>query len=149
LIKLVEESGCNLGEDAFLTDEIPDQCVHDIDNGSAHAAGYGFDNADGEVDLLVEDIHKEWQEQEAKATAVSLTGAVGPESAKQLADVVATEHAAIHKDLLSAEIHKEWQEHEAKVAAGSLNGVVRQESAKRLAEGVGTESVANGANKLS
>jgi len=77
-IKLVEEWGCNLGEDAFLTEEVSDQRVYTADDVSEHDVGYGFDEVAGDVDTLIADIHKEWQENEAKAAVGTSNGVEGP-----------------------------------------------------------------------
>jgi len=71
-IKMVEEWGCHLGEDVFLTEEASDQCVHNVDVESEFAAGHGLEELCGDVDALVDDIQKEWRDHEAKAASVIL-----------------------------------------------------------------------------
>jgi len=65
VIKLVEEWGCNLGEDAFLT-EIENESLSDtlpqlnIDDGMEEVQG------EWELDDLVDDLHKEWSKHDLK-----------------------------------------------------------------------------------
>jgi hypothetical protein len=64
-IKLVEEWGWNLGEDAFLSEEEPDtrlEALHQSNNDN------GLDEVQGEWELddLVTDLHKEWSAHERK-----------------------------------------------------------------------------------
>jgi len=65
VIKLMEEWGCNLGEDAFLT-EIENESLPDtlpqlnIDDGMEEVQG------ESELDDLVDDFHKEWSKHELK-----------------------------------------------------------------------------------
>jgi len=68
-IKLVEEWGCHLGEDAFLMEEIVEHRASNVDDDLEREIGEDFYDEDGDVDLLVEDMHQEWREHEAKATA--------------------------------------------------------------------------------
>jgi len=55
---LVEEWGCNLGEDAFLTEEVIDFPRKDED--SQQDVGHDLDNAGGDLEALMDDLQKEW-----------------------------------------------------------------------------------------
>jgi len=62
-IKLVEEWGCQFGEDAFMTgaDSLPEaSCFPDDDVGLEEVQG------EWELDDLVNDLHKEWSQHESK-----------------------------------------------------------------------------------
>jgi hypothetical protein len=62
--KLVEKWGCNLGEDAFLTEEVVEYRVQNIDEGQGILGGHGLDEVDSDVEDLINDIHREWREHE-------------------------------------------------------------------------------------
>jgi len=68
-IKLVKEWGCNLGEDACMTEEVIDQRVRNIDDELEPVVAHDIDEVGGEVDTLIEDIQREWRDHEAKASA--------------------------------------------------------------------------------
>ena len=70
-IKLVEEWGCNLGEDAFLTDEDGDSKHND--EASQPFGDHGLDNMGEEVDTLIQDLHKDWAAHEALPTDNNIT----------------------------------------------------------------------------
>jgi len=57
VIKLMEEWGCNLGEDAFLSEE-------ELDSPSDNLANIhdtvGLENCQDDVDSLVDDLNKDW-----------------------------------------------------------------------------------------
>jgi len=58
-IKLVEEWGCNLGENAFLTVEDPEPCLEGLNNfDDVHR----MEGLQGEMDDLVEDLNIEWSQ---------------------------------------------------------------------------------------
>jgi hypothetical protein len=69
-IKLVEEWGCNLGEDVFLTEGVLDQQEQNVDDIPEHGVGHGLEELDREVDTLIEDIHREWRDHEANVPIV-------------------------------------------------------------------------------
>ena len=57
-IKLMEEWGCCLGEDAFLTEEVID-LPHKED--IAHQlTDHGLDDTEGDVDALLDDLQRDW-----------------------------------------------------------------------------------------
>lgn len=57
-IKLLEEWGCNLAEDAFLTEEEVDSKHND--EVSQPFEDHGLDNMGDEVDTLIKELHKDW-----------------------------------------------------------------------------------------
>ena len=63
-IKFLEEWGCNLGEDAFLTENVTD----DKDEGPELFVDHGLDEDNGEVDALIANLHRDWNEHEAQAS---------------------------------------------------------------------------------
>jgi len=52
-----------------LTEEIDEQQVSNDGDGLEHEMVDGFHEADGDVDALIDDIHREWREHEAKAVS--------------------------------------------------------------------------------
>jgi len=84
-IKLVEEWGCHLGEDAFLTEEIVEHRVSNEVDGLEHEMVKDFHEVDNDVDAIIDDIHKEWKEHKAKVVSADYcldrngTGAVQAE----------------------------------------------------------------------
>ena len=76
-IKLVEEWGCNLGEDAFLTEEVSEPCSHNADAASELNGGHGLEDLDGDVDGLINEIQREWRDHKAKAMSMSHDSADG------------------------------------------------------------------------
>ena len=70
--KLVEEWGCSLGEDAFLTEEDTHLLSEQKEEGSELFADIGLEQDNGDVDALLHDIQKDWnlQDNDVKATDV-------------------------------------------------------------------------------
>jgi len=62
-IKLIEEWRCHLGEDAFLSEEVIDVPSIYKDDGSVRSEDFDIDEAQGDVDVLLQDINKEWGSQ--------------------------------------------------------------------------------------
>jgi hypothetical protein len=65
-IEIVEEWGCNLGEDAFLTEEASVMPDDNVNEEFEHENGRDLNVLDRDVDNLIEDIHREWKEHEEK-----------------------------------------------------------------------------------
>lgn len=60
-VKLVEEWGCNLGEDAFLSEE---EMVKSVEELSNHNEDPVMEEVQGEMEDLVEDLNKAWSLQD-------------------------------------------------------------------------------------
>ena len=71
-IKLVEECGCCLGEDSFMTDEVIEPRSETL---SQHQDVEGLEEVQGEweLDELVDDFHKEWCEHDGKKVTLKTT----------------------------------------------------------------------------
>ena len=67
-IKVVEEWGCNLGEDAFLAEEVIDYSRNDVD--LQQHDGHSLDNTGGEVDALIDDLQKDWKDSEVSVPEI-------------------------------------------------------------------------------
>jgi len=63
MIKLVEEWGCNLVEDAFLLEEEMESRTEVLSN---HNDAPRMEEVQGEMDELVDDLNKEWLKQDEK-----------------------------------------------------------------------------------
>jgi len=61
MIKLVEEWGCNLGEDAFLSEEEIESTTEALSN---HNDAPGMEEVQGYMDDLVDELSKEWLNQD-------------------------------------------------------------------------------------
>jgi hypothetical protein len=86
-IKIVEEWGCNLGEDAFLTEEVSVTPEDNVNEEHENVNGRDIDVLDGDVDNLIEDIHREWKEHEEKlaSEAKNNDGSVGGKDIMEMA----------------------------------------------------------------
>jgi len=60
VIKLVEEWGCNLGEDSFLMEEVTDVCSIHTNDGSDRFEDIGVDEVRGDIEVLLQDIQHAW-----------------------------------------------------------------------------------------
>jgi len=63
-IKLVEDWGCCLGEDAFLTKEVTDDRFHEKEAMSDFCVAHGSDKFQGDVEALFDDIQQVWEVQD-------------------------------------------------------------------------------------
>jgi len=69
-IKLVEEWGCNLGEDAFLSEDNSEQNLFK-DEGFDNFDGHDIEGEGGEVEAILDDLCNDWKEHEASALIIS------------------------------------------------------------------------------
>ena len=63
LLKLVEEWGCNLGEDAFMSEDEIDSRAEALSIGNDVPVMEEFK---GDMDDLVDDLHEEWQKNDVQ-----------------------------------------------------------------------------------
>jgi hypothetical protein len=61
MLKLVEEWGCNLGEDAFLSKDATESEAR-TEALSQNNDDPGFEKVNGDMDVLVDDLSNEWME---------------------------------------------------------------------------------------
>ena len=80
VIKLVEEWGCSLGEDVFLTEEVYDATPEMLSQPNI-VTGLEEVQGEWELDELVDDLRKEWCQHDRKKDKVQLTSVPSPNHA--------------------------------------------------------------------
>jgi len=120
--KVVEEWGCNLGEDAFMT-KVEPETTSEVLSHSKDVEGLEEVQGEWELDDLVTDLHKEWSEHAIKKVVFDKSNASVPN------DSVEREHGADFFEVNLSPILQPLPKQTTN--AGVLNGEIRQKGLEK------------------